>query len=233
MSNIRLNKYIAEAGVCSRRMADNLIDDRRVKVNGNLVTEKGMIVDDEKDMIEVNGEVIKLQNKKVYILLNKPVGYVTTVKEQFNRPCVTDLIKENNRVYPIGRLDMDTSGLLILTNDGELTNKITHPKNHIYKTYEVTTYKKVSNEDVNKLKNGVDIGEYVTAPAIVNKLADTKLEISICEGKNRQVRKMIEAVGNKVKTLNRIKIGKLYLRKLKPGEYIYVSKSFLIDKIFK
>jgi 23S rRNA pseudouridine2605 synthase len=164
--------------------------------------------------------------------MNKPVGYVTTVKEQLGRPCVTDIIKENIRVYPVGRLDMDTSGLLILTNDGELTNKITHPKNHIYKTYEVTTYKKVENEDVIKLKNGVDIGEYITAPAIVKKISDAKFEISIHEGKNRQVRKMIEAIDNKVKTLNRIKIGGLYLRKLKQGEYIYVNKAF-IEKVFK
>lgn len=231
MSNIRLNKYIAEAGICSRRMADTLIDDKKVKVNGNLVIEKGITIDTEKDTVEVNGQMISRKDKKVYILLNKPVGYVTTVKEQFNRPCVTDLIKENIRVYPIGRLDMDTSGLLILTNDGELTNKITHPKNKIYKTYEVTTYRKIENEDITKLKNGVNIGDYITAPAQVKRISETKLEISICEGKNRQVRKMIEAIDNKVKTLNRIKIGGLYLRKLKPGEYMYVNKSF-IEKVF-
>ena len=232
MSNIRLNKYIAESGICSRRMADNLIDDRKVKVNGKLVIEKGITVDAQQDIVEVDGKVIKQQNKKVYILLNKPVGYVTTVKEQFNRPCVTDLIKEQVRVYPIGRLDMDTSGLLILTNDGELTNKITHPKNRIYKTYEVETAKEVSNDDINKLKNGVDIGDYITAPAMIKRISNNKLEISICEGKNRQVRKMIEAVNNKVKALNRTKIGGLYLRKLKPGEYMQVGRSFL-DKVFK
>ena len=134
MSNIRLNKYIAEAGVCSRRAADILIDDEKVKING-VIADKGTSVDTEKDIVEVNGKIIKREDKKVYILLNKPVGYVTTVKEQFNRPCVIELIKENVRVYPVGRLDMNTSGLLLLTNDGELTNSITHPKHHIYKTY--------------------------------------------------------------------------------------------------
>ncbi len=228
----RLNKFIAESGVCSRRQADKLIDEKRVKVNGKLQLEKGIVIDPKKDVVEVDGKKINIIQSKKYIIMNKPVGYVTTVKEQMGRPCVTDLIKENIRVYPVGRLDMDTSGLLILTNDGELTNKITHPKNHIYKTYEVTTYKKVENEDVTKLKNGVDIGEYITAPAIVKKISDTKLEISIHEGKNRQVRKMIEAIDNKVKTLNRTKIGGLYLRKLKQGEYMYVNKAF-IEKVFK
>lgn len=228
----RLNKFIAESGLCSRRQADKLIDEKRVKVNGKLQSEKGIVIDDKKDVVEVDGKRINVIQNKKYIIMNKPTGYVTTAKEQFDRPCVTDLIKENIRVYPVGRLDMDTSGLLILTNDGDLTNKITHPKNHIYKTYEVTTYKKIDNEDVIKLKNGVDIGEYVTAPAIVKKISETKLEISIHEGKNRQIRKMIEAVNNKVKTLNRIKIGGLYLRKLKSGEYMYVNKAF-IEKVFK
>ena len=228
----RLNKFIAESGVCSRRQADKLIDERRVKVNGKLQLEKGIAINPKKDVVEVDGKKINIIQNKKYIIMNKPVGYVTTVKEQMGRPCVTDIIKENTRVYPVGRLDMDTSGLLILTNDGELTNKITHPKNHIYKTYEVITYKKVENEDVIKLRNGVDIGEYITAPAIVKKISDAKLEISIHEGKNRQVRKMIEAIDNKVKALNRIKIGGLYLRKLKQGEYIYVNKAF-IEKVFK
>ena len=232
MNNIRLNKYIAEAGICSRRMADSLIDDKKVKVNGVLVTEKGITIDKDKDVVEVNGNTVKPESRKVYILLNKPVGYVTTVKEQFNRPCVTDLIKENIRVYPVGRLDMDTSGLLILTNDGAFTNKINHPKNRIYKTYEVETINDITNEDIIKLKKGVEIDGYVTAPAKVKRISNRKLEISICEGKNRQVRKMLEAVDNKVVKLNRIKIGGLYLRKLKSGEYMYVSKEF-IEKVFK
>ena len=232
MNNIRLNKYIAEAGICSRRMADSLIDDKKVKVNGVLVTEKGITIDKDKDVVEVNGNTVKPESRKVYILLNKPVGYVTTVKEQFNRPCVTDLIKENIRVYPVGRLDMDTSGLLILTNDGAFTNKITHPKNRIYNTYEVETINDITNEDIIKLKKGVEIDGYVTAPAKVKRISNRKLEISICEGKNRQVRKMLEAVDNKVVKLNRIKIGGLYLRKLKSGEYMYVSKEF-IEKVFK
>lgn len=231
MSNIRLNKYVSEVGICSRRMADELIVNKKVKVNGN-IAELGMVIDTENDIVEVNGKIVKNTNKKVYILLNKPTGYVTTTKEQFNRPCVTDLIKDKIRVYPVGRLDMDTSGLLILTNDGEFSNNVTHPKNSIYKTYEVETFKDISNNDIYKLQSGVDIGGYITSPAIIKRVSKNKIEVSICEGKNRQVRKMLEAIGNKVNKLNRISIGKLGLGNLRPGEYIHINKS-VINKVFE
>ena len=232
MSNIRLNKFIAEAGICSRRKADSLIDEGRVKVNGNVQTQMGITIDTEIDKIEVDNRVINVIEDKKYIILNKPVGYVTTVNEQFARPCVIDLIKEDIRVYPVGRLDMNTSGILILTNDGEFTNRITHPKNHIYKTYEVETKNDISKEDIEKLKNGVDIGGYVTMPAKVKNIKSNKLVISIGEGKNRQIRKMCEAINNKVVKLNRISIGKLTLETLKSGEYKYVTKKEL-DKVFE
>ena len=231
MLSIRLNKYIAEAGICSRRKADELIDNKSVKVNG-IIAEKGTIINPEIDKVEVDGKIIKQEDKKVYILLNKPEGYVTTVSEQFNRPCVMDLIKENIRVYPVGRLDMYTTGLLILTNDGEFANSITHPKHHIYKTYEVVAEKNVSNEDIKKLEKGVDIGGYVTKEASVKRIANNKINITIGEGKNRQVRKMIEAVHNKVVKLNRSKIGELTLDNLKQGEYKYLSKKEL-ELIYK
>lgn len=223
MNEIRLNKYIASSGVCSRRMADRLIDEKKVKVNNETVIEKGTVVDTEKDVVKVNDEVIKLEEEKKYILMNKPVGYVTTAKEQFNRPCVLDIITEKNRVYPVGRLDMDTSGLLILTNDGDITNKITHPKNHICKTYEVITKSSLSLEDMQKLENGVDIGGYITMPAKLQKIKENKYKITISEGKNRQVRKMFESVGNKVERLKRISIGKLTLDGIDVGKYKYIS----------
>lgn len=223
MNEIRLNKYIASSGVCSRRMADRLIDEKKVKVNNETVIEKGTVVDTEKDVVKVNDEVIKLEEEKKYILMNKPVGYVTTAKEQFNRPCVLDIITEKNRVYPVGRLDMDTSGLLILTNDGDITNKITHPKNHICKTYEVITKSSLSLEDMQKLENGVDIGGYITMPAKLQKIKENKYKITISEGKNRQVRKMFESVGNKVEKLKRISIGKLTLDGIDVGKYKHIS----------
>lgn len=223
MSNIRLNKYIAEAGICSRRKADELIDNKRVLVNGT-IGQKGNIIDTLKDKVEIDGKIIKIQDKKVYILLNKPLGYVTTVKEQFDRPCVIDLIKEDVRVYPVGRLDMDTTGLLILTNDGDFANSITHPKHHIYKMYEVEMKNNISNQDISKLEEGVEIGGYITKPAKVKRINANKIYITIGEGKNRQVRKMIETVGNKVTKLNRIKIGELTLGRLTQGQYKYLTQ---------
>lgn len=232
MSEIRLNKYIATSGVCSRRAADKLIDDKKVKINGNIVLEKGIVVDTTKDVIEVNGKIIKIKEEKIYILLNKPKGYITTAKEQFNRPSVLDLINEEARIYPVGRLDMDTSGLLILTNDGELTNKITHPKHYIYKTYEAVLKKELQFDDIQKLENGVDIGDYFTMPAKVKKISNNKVRITISEGKNRQVRRMFEAVGNKVVELKRISIGKLGLNGIKEGHFKYVEYSE-IKKVFE
>lgn len=231
MNEIRLNKYIASSGICSRRMADKLIDEKKVKVNNKIVMEKGTVVDKEKDVIKVNNKVIRIQEEKKYILMNKPVGYVTTSKEQFNRPCVLDIIAEKNRVYPVGRLDMYTSGLLILTNDGDITNKITHPKNHICKTYEVITKSNLSLEDMQKLESGLDIGGYVTMPAKVQKINENKYSITISEGKNRQVRKMFESVGNKVVRLKRISIGKLTLDGIDVGKYKYISYEE-IKKVF-
>lgn len=226
MVNIRLNKFIAESGICSRRKADELIDSKKVKVNGK-IAEKGITIDVLTDKVEVDGKIIKQEEKKIYILLNKPEGYVTTVNEQFNRPCVIDLIKEDIRVYPVGRLDMYTTGLLLLTNDGDFANSVTHPKHHIYKTYEVETSKNISDQDIKKLENGVDIGGYVTKEAKVERKANNKINITIGEGKNRQVRKMIEAIQNKVVKLNRTRIGELTLGNLKQGAYKYLTEKEL------
>lgn len=228
---IRLNKYIAECGICSRRSADNLILEAKVQINGETVTDLGIKIDENKDIIKVNGKSINKEEKKVYIMLNKPKGYVTTSKEQFGRKSVLDLLDVDFRVYPIGRLDMYTEGLLLFTNDGNFANKMMHPKNEIEKTYIVKVEGNITEEKILALKNGVDIGGYITKPAKIKVLNTKKeIEIVISEGKNRQVRKMCNAVDLKVLNLKRTKIGNLNLGNLKIGEYRYLKKG-IIDKI--
>lgn len=219
---MRINKYISTCGVCSRREADELIKCGKVVVNGAVVKEFGIQIQDT-DEVCVNGKKISATDSKVYIMLNKPQGYVTTSKEQFNRPCVMDLINEDVRVFPVGRLDMYSEGLLILTNDGELMNKIIHPSTHVPKTYRVTTNSELTLEHINQLESGVDIGGYITQKATICNVKNNSFEITICEGKNRQIRKMCIAVGLKVVSLKRIKIGKLELGSLKSGKYRYLT----------
>lgn len=231
MEEIRINKYIASSGVCSRRKAEEYILAGKVLVNGVVNTELGYKVK-ETDVVIVDGKQVYLESNKVYIMLNKPKGYVTTSKEQFGRPSVLDIVKVEERVYPVGRLDMDSEGLLILTNDGEFSNNVIHPTKHISKKYEVVLKENITEVAVKKLESGVDIGGYVTRPAKVEKVTDKKILITISEGKNRQVRRMIEAVDNKVLNLKRIAIGGLKLDKLKSGEYIKLDEK-LINKIFE
>lgn len=228
---MRINKYIATCGICSRREADELIKSGKVRVNGNVVKELGMQIQDS-DEVHVNGNKICNLGSKIYIMLNKPQGYVTTVKEQFNRPCVMDLIDEDLRVFPVGRLDMYSEGMLLLTNDGEFMNKIIHPRTHVPKTYKVTTNNVVNLEHVDRLQSGVDIGGYITQKAKVFNVRDNSFEITIFEGKNRQIRKMCMAVGLKVVSLKRIKIGQLELGNLKSGKYRYLNDEDL-NKITK
>lgn len=223
----RLQKYIARSGVTSRRKAEELILNGHVKVNGITVKELGTKIDALKDEVEVDNKKISEIRQFIYIKLNKPEGYVTTVKDQFNRKTVLDLIDLNERIYPIGRLDYNTSGLLLLTNDGELANKLMHPKYHIYKTYIAETEGRISEESIAKLINGVIIDDYKTAPAKVRLLKyignKTQIQISIYEGKNRQVRKMLDAVGHNVRTLKRISFGEIVLGDLKSGAWKNLS----------
>ena len=229
---MRINKYIASCGVASRRKAEEIILDGRVTVNGKLVTELAFNIDEEKDIVEIDGEQIGVEKNNVYIVLNKPEGYITTVKDQFDRPIVLDLIKGNKtKVLPVGRLDMYTSGALILTNDGDFINKVTHPKNEIEKTYNATVRGIVDENDVEKLKNGVKIdNEYITGKAKVRILKIDKeknisrLEIIIHEGKNREVRKMCESVGKKVIALHRAKIANIDVKNLKIGQWRFLTK---------
>ena len=231
MEEIRINKYIASSGVCSRRKAEEYILAGKVLVNGVVNTELGYKVKEE-DIVVVDGKQISLEENKVYIMLNKPKGYVTTSQEQFGRPSVLDIVKVEERVYPVGRLDMDSEGLLILTNDGEFSNNVIHPTKHISKKYEVVLKDNITETAIKKLESGVDIGGYVTRPAKVEKVTDKKILITIGEGKNRQVRRMIESVDNKVLNLKRIAIGGLKLDKLKSGEYIKLDEK-LVNKIFE
>ena len=219
---MRINKYLGECGVASRRASDKLIEEGVVKINGR-VAKLGDEVDTSNDVVTVNNRQIKPAITKEYYIMNKPKGYVTTVKDDKNRKTVMDLLPNNlKRLFPVGRLDYDTEGLLILTNDGELTYKLTHPKNEVPKTYLVKTEKPVSEEEIKKLRNGVYIDGVKTKKCNVKFVETnskyTKLHITITEGRNRQIRKMIEAVNNSVDFLKRIKIGDLTLRGLNRGE---------------
>ena len=218
----RLNKYIASCGVCSRRKSDEIISSGKVKVNGQVVTNLGEKVS-SKDIVEVDNKLIQKEEKKVYIVLNKPRGYVTTNSDEYNRKNVIDLIDEDVRVYSIGRLDKDTEGLLLLTNDGEFSNKVMHPRNKIEKTYIVTTDTNVTNEQLEKLRNGVDIGDYITRPAKIKRIGNDKVQIIISEGKNRQVRRMCDSVGINLLNLRRIQVGNILLGNLQSGKYRYLT----------
>ena len=236
MEPIRLQKFLANSGVCSRRNAEQLIIDGKITVNGKVITELGTKIDPQKDEVIYNSKIIKPIDKHVYVLLNKPIGYVTTVKEQFGRPTVMDLVKGVGvNLVPVGRLDMYTSGAIILTNDGDFVYKVTHPKNEIEKTYNATVRGIVSNEDVKQLESGVEIDDYVSGKAKVKilKTDETKnisrVQITIHEGKNREVRKMCEAIGKPVIALHRAKIGNLDVKDLKIGTWKFLSKN-VIDK---
>jgi 23S rRNA pseudouridine2605 synthase len=229
MEEVRLQKYIAECGIASRRKAEELIVNGRIKVNGKVVTELGTKVILGKDKVEYNGNLISIEEDKIYILLNKPIDYVTTAKEQFGRNTVLDLVKTNKRLVPVGRLDMFTSGALILTNDGDFVYKVTHPKHQIEKTYTATIKGIITNIAVEELKKGVKIEDYVTSPAKVKILkideqkGISRIEITICEGRNRQVRKMCEAVGYKVVALHRSKIAGIGVKDIELGKWRYLS----------
>jgi len=225
----RLQKFLAHCGVASRRKAEELIKDGKVKVNGKTVTEMGIIVN-PKDKVEVDGKRVSLEKKKVYIMLHKPKGYVTTVSDPEGRKTVLSLIDGvDERVYPVGRLDYDSSGLILLTNDGELANWMMHPRYEAIKVYIATVEGYPSENALNKLINGVVIDGYKTAPALVKVLEKykdkTKLEITIHEGRNRQVRKMCESVGHPVIRLKRIAYAGLTLGDLKSGTWRYITET--------
>ena len=227
---VRLQKYIAMCGEASRRAAEELISSGKVSVNGKKVTEQGIKVEIGADKVTLSGKLIKPEQKSYYIMLNKPLGYISSVKDQFDRPTVTDLIKDEikARLCPVGRLDYDTEGLLLLTNDGDFAYKITHPKHNIEKTYIAAIRGGITEPKMNKLRRGVTLTDgFLTAPADVRiidaEAGQTLVKITIHEGKNRQVRRMFEAVGLNVAALKRISISGIEMGNLPVGRWRHLT----------
>lgn len=225
---MRINKFLENCGVGSRRYSDELIKQGKVKVNGKIAT-LGQEIDERKDCVMSEGKKLSLKNKNAYYVMNKPKGYVCTVKDDLGRKTVMDLLPKNaGRVVPVGRLDYDSEGLLIFTDDGELVNRLTHPRNEVPKTYVLKVEGEVTEAMLNKIKNGVEVDGKLTKRCNIS-VTDktdkfTKLAITITEGRNRQVRKMFEAVGKEVVFLKRIKIGDLKLTGLDRGSCRPLSK---------
>ncbi len=224
----RLQKILSRAGVASRREAEGMITAGRVAVNGTVVTELGSKADPDRDRITLDGRLVRLAEERLYILLNKPAGYVTTMKDPQGRPIVSSLLKGiKERVFPVGRLDYNTEGLLLLTNDGEWANTLAHPRHEVDKEYLVRVRGSVSPEQVRRLAEGVDLEEGRTAPARVKVVRESEnntwLSVTIHEGRYRQVRRMCEAVSLSVVRLKRSRYGSLELGRLRPGEYRFLT----------
>ena len=228
-NKIVLQKYLSMCSVCSRRKAQEMILDCRVKVNGK-ISKLGDRVVPGTDKVFLDDKPVLFENKeKYYIMLHKPRGFVTTMKDENDRKCVADLVKDiPERIYPAGRLDKNSEGLLIMTNDGNFANSLIHPSKNIWKTYRVTIRPKITEEQLNTLCSGIEIDGKSTEPAMVRVLTRGKnrivLEISIKEGRNRQIRKMCEFVGLEVVRLKRISIGRLKLGMLSPGKWRELDK---------
>ena len=227
-AKVRLQKYMAEAGIASRRKSEELIAAGKVRVNGK-VAEIGDKINPRTDKVTVSGKKVVKSKKHVYIMLHKPRGFITTMHDEMDRKCVAELIDDvPERVYPVGRLDRESEGLLLLTNDGEFANALTHPSKHVPKTYRVTVRPDVTKEQLAAFENGIEIDGKMTLPAEVRVLDKQEgrvvLDVVIYEGRNRQIRKMCEALGLEVARLKRTKIGSLKLGMLKPGEYRYLTE---------
>jgi 23S rRNA pseudouridine2605 synthase len=219
---VRLNAYLARSGVASRRKADELIKAGRVRVNGepgqlNTFVERG-------DRVEVDGHEVSAQ-RLAYVLLHKPAGVVTTASDPQGRPTVVELVDQDVRVVPVGRLDVDTTGALLLTNDGELAHRLAHPRYEVEKVYEAEVEEEPSDEALRSLAEGVELEDGVTAPAEVRRLGAFTIELSIHEGRNRQVRRMLEEVGHPVRRLHRSRYAGLTVEGLAPGEWRALTRS--------
>jgi len=224
----RLQKYMARTGIASRRRCEQFIASGIVKVDGEIVTRPGILIDPSKTRVEINGKIVKETETKVYLILYKPRNCVTTLHDPQGRRKITDLIKDiPQRLFPVGRLDYDSEGLLLLTNDGQLTNLITHPSNHIPKTYLVWVDGNPSNEKLSMMAKGLLLSDGWTSPARVSLHKKSKygtvLKITIYEGRKRQIKRMCDKIGNPVKRLKRISIGQLKIDSLKPGEYRFLT----------
>ena len=228
MAEVRLQKFLAESGVASRRKSEELIDQGKVKVNGR-VAMIGDKIDPKKDTVTVSGKKIVKTKTFTYIVLHKPRGFITTMSDEKDRKCVAELIKDvDGRVYPVGRLDKDSEGMLLFTNDGAFANAMTHPTKHVPKTYRVTVRPSISEEQITALTQGVIIEDRKTAPAEVRVVTKEEgrvvLEIILYEGRNRQIRKMCEEVGLEVARLKRTQIGSIKLGMLKQGSWRHLTE---------
>lgn len=219
---MRLNKFLSNSGVASRRKCDKLIEEGKVFVNGK-VAPQGMVIDEKKDKVTIEGKVITLPSSFVYIKLNKPKGYACTAHDEKGRKTIYDLVKCDERLFSIGRLDYDTEGLIILTNDGDFANKVAHPRYHMEKEYRVTVEGEVKESELAVMRKGVVVDGERMPSARVERLSfdgkNTKLSVVIDEGQNRQIRRMFEAIGRDIKLLKRVRIGEVKLGGLSRGEY--------------
>lgn len=227
MEELRLQKYLAQCGVSSRRGAEQIIQEGRVTVNGTVVTEMGIKVK-KGDKVTVDGQIVKQEKIKYYILLNKPAGVLSSVKDDRGRECVVDLVEGiDARLYPVGRLDYDTTGLLLLTNDGDFMQRVTHPSFEIWKTYQAVVKGVPTETDVKRFAEGIMLDDGKTLPAVLDVVGykgnNAIVEVSIREGRNRQVRRMLERIGHPVNSLKRISFGSLELGDLKPGKWRHVQ----------
>lgn len=227
----RLQKYMAGCGTASRRKCEEYITQGKVKVNGQIITELGYKVDSMTDTVIFEGRELKIEQNMRYIMLNKPEGIICSVKDEKGRKTVIDIINVEQRIYPIGRLDYDTSGLIILTNDGDVYNKIIHPSKKIDKKYIACINGFISNDEIVRFQNGIDIGGYITAASQIKVIKKLKqscvVQIIIHEGKNRQIRKMCDAIGHPVLSLKRVSIGKINIGNLEIGKWRDLSKNEL------
>ena len=226
----RLQKIISAAGITSRRASEALILNGQVAVNGVVVTELGSKADPSKDVITVDGKTLKIESQRLYILLNKPTGYITALKDSQGRQLVTDLLKDvPERVYPVGRLDYNTEGLLLLTNDGEWANRLMHPRHEVEKEYHVRVRGKIVDQQLKRMAEGIELEDGKTAPAAVKLVKDGELNdwisVAIHEGRNRQVRRMCEAVSLSVVRLKRIRYGTLDLGTIRSGHFRYLTET--------
>lgn len=230
---MRLNKFLAQACVSSRRGADLLIQSGRVIVNGVKIEKLGSLIDEKKDEIRVNGKKVSLPEKLVYILLNKPKGYLCTVKDSFGRPTVLDLVGRYKKVFPVGRLDLDTEGVLLLTNDGELTFRLTHPKFQVEKTYLVTVKGETSEKLLKNFHKGIKLedGEIAKGEARILKIekGSSVLELKLKEGRKREIKRMCKAVGLSVTNLVRAKFANMTAKNLSLGAWRYLKAKEIED----
>ncbi|MFL5833647.1 MAG: pseudouridine synthase [Solirubrobacterales bacterium] len=228
---MRLAKFLAHAGVASRRKAEEIIAKGMVSVGGEVVTDPARDIG-EGDDVQVNGSRVGTEAREVWAV-NKPAGVVSTAKEPGSRPAVVELVRTEARLYPVGRLDADSTGLLLLTNDGELANRLTHPRYEVPKTYRARLRNPLAKRDLERLRAGVELDDGPTAPAQVRRYGEREIEITLREGRNRQVRRMVEAVGNRVTSLRRVSFGPLRLddlpegkaRRLSDGEVVALRKA--------